>query len=154
MTKSELPYLPKGWDINYVSEENEWMKSARISARKLSTDRNHPTGAVLVKNGKIIGQGANRSSFHKALGCVRQVIRHLFPVPSGKMYWTCHGCSPRYHAEQSAIRDAIKKGNKTKGVDLYLWGHWWCCESCWDKIIKAEIGRVFLIDGAKDKFRK
>lgn len=154
MTSPKLPYLPSGWEIQYVPAENKWIKEAQAAAGDLSTDGNHPTGAVIVLDKKIIGRGANRSNFHRYIGCVRKFLRHLMTVPSGKMYWTCHGCSPRYHAEQSAIRDAIKKGNKTKGADLYLWGHWWCCESCWDQIIKAEIGQVFLIEGAKEKFGK
>ena len=151
--KLELPYLPLGWEVNYVSSDNKWMKEARICADEMSSDANHPTGAVIVKEDKIIGRGANYSGFHKNIGCVRRFLRNLFPVPSGKMYWTCRGCSPRYHAEQTAIRDAQFKGLETKGADLYLWGHWWCCESCWEQMINAEIGRVFVQDNAKEKFK-
>lgn len=152
MTKPELPYLPLGWDVLYVPEDNQWMKEAALSAGVLSTDAQHPTGAVIVKDGEIIGRGANRSTFHKRIGCVRKFLRKFFPVPSGKMYWTCRGCSPRFHAEQLAIRDVIKNGHKLEGSDLYLWGHWWCCQGCWDKIIDAKIERVFLTEGAKEKF--
>jgi deoxycytidylate deaminase len=152
MKKPELPYLPLGWEVFYVPAENEWMKKARLAAGELSTDDHHPTGAVLVQQEKLIGRGANRSMFHKKIGCVRKFLRHLFPVPSGKMYWTCCGCSPRFHAEQSAIRDAQKKGHQTTGADLYLWGHWWCCESCWERIIDARVERVFLMEGAQDQF--
>ncbi len=154
MEKQELPYLPLGWEVHYVAEDNPWMKEACLSAGTLSTDANHPTGAVIVQNDEIIGRGANASVFHDRIGCVRQMLRNFIPVPSGKMYWTCRGCSPRFHAEQNAIRDAKKKGHQTKGADLYLWGHWWCCESCWEKILDANIERVFLAKDAKEKFGK
>jgi deoxycytidylate deaminase len=68
------------------------------------------------------------------------------------MYWTCYGCSPKFHAEQSALHDAKKNGHDTVGAELYLWGHWWCCESCWEKMIDAGIGKVFLLEGAKSRF--
>ena len=152
MKTPALPYLPLGWEVNYVPENNKWMKEACLSAGVLSTDANHPTGAVIVKNDEIIGRGANVSNFHKHLFCLRQLLRKIFPVPSGTMYWTCRGCSPRFHAEQQAIRDARKKGSQTEGADLYLWGHWWCCENCWNKILSAKIERVFLVKGAHEKF--
>ena len=152
MGKVELPYLPLGWDVSYVSADNEFMLAAQKAADVLSTDVGHPTGAVVVKDGAIIGRGANRSLFHQKLGCVRKGLRKLFSVPSGKMYWTCYGCSPRFHAEQSALRDAQKNGHEIKGADLYLWGHWWCCESCWDKILETGIENVYLLDGAKGLF--
>ena len=139
-----LPYLPLGWEILYVPPENEFMVEAKKAATVLSTDGGHPTGAVVVKDSAIIGRGANESFFHKRVGCVRKGLRKVFPVPSGKMYWTCPGCSPRFHAEQQAIKDAKKNGHDPKGADLYLWGHWWCCESCWEKMIDAGITRVFL----------
>ncbi len=144
MKTKELPYLPLGWEVLYVPVENEFMMEARKSADILSTDVSHPTGAVVVKDGIIIGRGANSALFHKWVGCVRKGLRKFFPVPSGKMYWTCFGCSPKFHAEQQALRDAKKKGHSSKGADLYLWGHWWCCESCWGKMIDSGITRVFL----------
>jgi deoxycytidylate deaminase len=68
------------------------------------------------------------------------------------MYWTCSGCSPKFHAEQSAIRNAQKNGHDLHGADLYLWGHWWCCENCWEKMIDVGIKKVFLAEEAKMMF--
>jgi deoxycytidylate deaminase len=144
MKMEKTPYLPLGWDILYVSLGNKFMIEARRSAEVLSTDLGHPTGAVVVKDGTIIGRGANNSLFHKKIGCVRKGLRKILPVPSGKGYWLCYGCSPKFHAEQQALLDAKKNGHDAGGADLYLWGHWWCCESCWEKMIDAKIARVFL----------
>lgn len=152
MGETGLPYLPLGWNVSYVSAEDESMLAAQQAAVVLSTDKGHPTGAVVVKDGAILGRGANKSLFHQKLGCVRKGLRSVFPVPSGKMYWACYGCSPKFHAEQAAIRDAKRNGHELKGADLYLWGHWWCCESCWDKMLEAGIKNVFLVENARDAF--
>ena len=152
MDTKKSPYVPLGWEVFYVPEENEFMQVAKNAAQVFSTDSGHPTGAVVVKDSAIIGRGGNRSLFHKHIGCVRKGLRNIFPIPSGQMYWTCYGCSPKFHAEQSALRDAKKNGHDCKGADLYLWGHWWCCESCWEKMIDAGIGKVFLLEGAEKKF--
>lgn len=152
MNAKKSPYVPLGWEVFCVPEENKFMQAAKNAAHIFSTDSGHPTGSVVVKDGIIVGRGGNRSLFHKYFGCVRKGLRKIVSIPSGKRYWTCYGCSPKFHAEQSAIRDAKKKGHSLGGADLYLWGHWWCCESCWEKIINAKIERVFLVEGAEKKF--
>lgn len=143
-----LPFLPAGKVINYVRADNEFMAAAQKVAETASLDKKHPIGAVLVKDGIIIGQGANGARFHKFLGCVRK----LFKVPTGKGYWLCPGCQPRHHAEPSALKNAYQQGHQVAGADLYLWGHWWCCESCWQKMIKADIKKVYLVEDAQQQF--
>lgn len=147
MTK--LPYLPEGRKILYVPENKPFMQAAKQAAETISLDPQHPIGAVVVQDGKIIGRGANGSWFHKGLGCVRK----WFGVPTGKGYWMCPGCQPRHHAEPSALKDVRHNGHDPQGADIYLWGHWWCCQSCWEKMMKADIYRVFLVEGAEEKFR-
>jgi len=138
--KKKLPYLPKSREILYVSSDNKFMEMAREFAEENSQDSGFKTGAVIVQDGKIIGSGANGSDFHEKVGCVRK----FFHIKTGEKYWMCSGCSPKNHAEQSAIRDAKIRGISTKGADLYLWGHWWCCRSCWEKMIEEGIGNVYL----------
>jgi deoxycytidylate deaminase len=144
----ELPYLPTGKEILYVEPDHEFMLLAKNVAKQGSLDLLHPTGAVLVKNGKPIGAGANGSVFHTHLGCVRKLLR----VPTGKSYFLCGGCSPKNHAEQKAIKEAQSKKLSPKGADIYLWGHWWCCESCWQTMITAGIKNVYLPKGAWEEF--
>ncbi len=143
--KKKLPYLPKSREILYVSSENKFMKAAQKFAERNSQDKKFKTGAVIVKDGKIIGQGANGSSFHEKFGCLRK----FFHVKTGQKYWLCPGCSPQNHAEQKAIKDAKFRGISTKEADLYLWGHWWCCQSCWEKMIKAGIKNIYLSEENK-----
>ncbi len=138
--KKELPYLPESREILYVPADNKFMQAAQKVAEIKSLDSGFKTGAVIVRDGKIIGQGANGSDFHEKFGCVRKFLK----IKTGEKYWLCPGCSPKNHAEQSAIKDAKFRGISTQGADLYLWGHWWCCQSCWKKMIEAGIKNVYL----------
>jgi len=152
------PYLPEGRDIKYISIDNKFMAEACKIRNLESTDKNHSTGAVVVKGGKIIGKGANLSKIknrfllkvHKNGLCIRKLLK----VRSGEKYWLCPGCaSSKYHAEYRSVLDAELKGEDTIGADLFLYGHWWCCKSCWDKMISAGINDVYLVDDANDLFK-
>lgn len=136
----KLPYLPGGRQILYVASDNKFIKAAKNYALTHSLDPAHRTGAVIIDGGKIIGYGANGSAFHKTNGCERKRQN----IPTGEGYDLCEGCSPINHAEQKAIADVESKGLSCKGADLYLHGHWWCCESCWNAMIKVGIRDVYL----------
>jgi len=111
-----------------------------------SLDPDHATGAVLVREGEIIGAGANGSTYHEQHGCERKKQN----IPTGEGYQLCGGCHPKNHAEQTAIRHCENPNQ----ADLYLWGHWWCCESCWNAMIQADIKNVYLPEGAEGMFKK
>lgn len=132
------PYLPKNRKILYVSPNNKFIKEAT----RLLTESGcikQPTAAVVVKNGKIIGRGANAG---KRVDVCPRVIHDC---PTGTGYEYCKEvCNQEGHAEVMAIRDALKKTNDPKGASLYLDGHWWLCKPCWDEIIKVGISRVYL----------
>jgi deoxycytidylate deaminase len=155
--KPAYPYLPDGKEIMYVPADNPYMREAELCHRTLSTDLQHPTGAVVVLNNVIVGKGANQSALknasllrlHKKGWC----IRRWFGVPSGKKYWLCPGCSSfRYHAEAQAVHDALSRTSSIAGGDLYLYGHWWCCKPCWDAMITSGIARVYLVENATELF--
>jgi deoxycytidylate deaminase len=157
MSQITYPFIPKDRTILYVGPDNEFMKAAEAACKELSTDRYHPTGAVLVKDGKIIARAANQSALknEKLLELHRKgfCVRKLFKIPSGQKYWLCPGCSSsKNHAETSVVRDARKRGISTEGSDLYLWGHWWCCEPCWNSIISGGIRDVYLLEGSDRLF--
>lgn len=82
------------------------------------TSPNPLVGAVLVKNGRIIGKG-----FHKKAG-----------LP---------------HAEIEAFEDAVKRGNKIAGSDLFV-NLEPCCHTgkrtppCTNAVIREKISRVFV----------
>ncbi|MCF7831236.1 hypothetical protein K9M41_04590 [Candidatus Gracilibacteria bacterium] len=150
----ELPYLPEGREILYVGEDNDFLQKAKEMADTFSKHEKQPTGAVIVRDGRILGRGSNHSDYHDESGCERKKNGS----PTGQGYETCPGCKPCFHAEQQAIDDAherleaFAREDNLGGADLYLWGHWWCCESCWGKMIGAGIKNVYLVENAVDKF--
>jgi deoxycytidylate deaminase len=153
------PYIPEGRAIKYVPEGDQYMSEARAVRKGFSTESNHPTGAVVVLGGEIVGKGANQAAIgdkrlqdlHKRGLCVRKILG----IPSGQRYWLCPGCAKfKHHAEARAVRDALSKKASIEGADLYLYGHWWCCKPCWDAMAAAGIRDVYLVDGAGALFKR
>lgn len=144
------PYLPTGRAFHFVPLTDPYMGEAREYAKEHSKDGAMPTGAILVKDGKVIGRGANGSDYHKEHGCER--VRQ--GIPTGQGYELCEGCHPNNHSERRAIEDAKKSGEDTMGANLYLWGHWWACKPCWDAMEDAGIGEVYLLSGSDQLFNK
>jgi deoxycytidylate deaminase len=146
----KYPYLPPGRTIQYVPADNRWMQEAREEARLHSLDDTMKTGAVIVKGNEIIGRGANGSDYHQKHVCERVRLN----VPTGTGYDLCEGCHPKNHAERKAVFDAMKQGYDANDADLYLWGHWWACEPCWNAMIEAGISNVYLLQNSEMLFNK
>lgn len=149
-----LPYAKvfqdHGLELFFTPEDDPLMLLAKQNSQTLSLDRNRPNGTVLVKEGIVIGNGANGSDYHTAHGCER--VRQ--GIPTGQGYELCEGCHPRNHGEPKAIKDALDNHQDPGGADLYLWGHWWFCESCCRAMIEVGIKRVILLEGAQSIFGK
>ena len=152
MEKKDIkyPYLPEGREIKYVSADNQFMKMARSFAQNHSLDKIMPNACVIVKDDVVLAIGANGSDFHENNECER--IKQ--GIPTGQGYELCEGCHPKNHGEQSAINDAFSNGKNVQGADLYLWGHWWCCEPCWNAMNQAGIKDVYLLQGSEILFNK
>jgi dCTP deaminase len=142
--KVKYPYIPKGKEILYIGEDNVFMQEAKKILDKSGCVK-HPTAAVVVKEEKIIGRGSN--SGKKVLECPR------WDSKTGTNYGPCKEiCEQDGHSEVTSINDAIKNGEETRGADLYLYGHWWCCENCWNKITESEIRNVYLLENSENLF--
>lgn len=146
----KYPYLPAGRTIRYAPADDVYMATAKAFAAAESLDKMMPGAAVLVKDERIIGRGANGSDYHERHGCER--VRQ--GIPTGQGYELCEGCHPKNHSEPTAIADAEAHGEDTRGADLYLWGHWWFCEPCWNAMIAAGIREVYLLEGSEVFFNK
>lgn len=160
-TQITYPYLPENKKILYASISDPFMAKAKEIRDTKSGDKNHSTGAVVVKNGIILGEAANQAGYkHEFLKLWHQkwmCFRKWFKISSGQKYWLCPGCATnKNHAETLSINDAILKHGKEAliGADLYLYGHWWCCKPCWDSIINAEVKNVYLLDESMKLFKK
>lgn len=144
------PYLPEGRHIDYVYSGNVFMILAKELARTKSLDKVMPSAAFVVKDSVILGIGTNGSDYHEKNGCQRIKLG----CKTGEGYEFCEGCSPVNHSEQKAVLGAVSYNLDTNGADMYLWGHWWCCKSCWDAMINAGINKVFLLYDSEKLFNK
>jgi len=153
----EYPYMPPGRHLKYVPADHPFMLEAKKAQETLSTELGQSTGAVVVLNEKIIGVGANQAGIknrriqkkHREGICLRRLLK----IPTGTKYWVCPGCAGySSHAEQQAIRQAEKNGHDPRGADLYLYGHWWACEPCWNAAIQAGIKDIYVADDAHKNF--
>ena len=150
MAKARTPYLPKDKKFLYVHRTNVYMLMAKKFAKEHSLDKVMPGAAVLVKDGKVIGIGANGTDYHEREGCRRAP----FNCKDGEQMRMCPGCSPENHSEQRALADAWRRKNNTIGADLYLWGHWWCCKDCWRALANSFVYNVYLVEESFVLFNK
>lgn len=144
------PYIPTGHEHGYVGMDNEYMQLTKAHAQEHSLDPVMPTASLIVKKKKVIGKGANGSDYHKTKECER--IKQ--GIPTGEGYDLCEGCHPKNHSEVRAIAHAATAGQDTRGAELYLWGHWWCCEPCWKAMLVAGISKVYLLENSHILFNK
>lgn len=152
------PFQSASLKLFFVPPDDEFMEAARVATYE-STDKNHSTGAVVVKDGKIISMAANQAGFKHPLFVKWHAkwlcVRRWFSVQSGTKYWLCPGCAKSSnHAETRAATLAMAKySEKTMGSRLYLYGHRWCCRPCCEAMIQAGITEVVLVERARDKFK-
>ncbi len=144
------PYMPEEGAISYVPESDPYLQAAKEFARHESLDAVMPNASVIVKDGEILGHGANGSDYHDNNPCERVRLGSK----TGEDYDRCEGCHPKNHSESTAVRDAIDHGNDVNGAELYLWGHWWCCQPCWDSMLAVGITTVKLLQGSEILFNK
>lgn len=128
------------------------MQIAKKFAKDNSLDENMPTGSAIVYKDKVIGLGANGSDYHQKYGCER--VKNN--IPTGQGYELCEGCHPKNHSEPKAIKNAQENHPEADltHADLYLWGHWWACEPCWNAITEAGIKDVYLTANSHKSFNK
>lgn len=150
-TDIAYPYMPNEGRIVYESADNEYMEVAKAFAAAESLDEHMPNASVIVKDGSIVGRGANGSTYHQEHGCERVRLG----IPTGQGYELCEGCHPKNHSEAKAIKNAQENGiTDLQDADLYLWGHWWCCEPCWKAMLAHGIKTVHLLKHSEVLFNK
>lgn len=150
-----MPYTPEHKRIIVVPLEFcEPLQIAKEYAEKHAKDPKYKLASVMVlgqyKDQKsIICKGANGSDYHTKHGCERQRLG----TPTGEGHHLCPGCSSVNHSEQQAIKYALSLAPPyiIKGFDLYMWGHYHCCKSCWKEMLKYKVGDVFIAKEVLDK---
>ena len=103
---------------------NEYMKIAKdLADKNLETSNGGPFGAVIVKDGKIIGKGSNN------------VLKDNDPTA---------------HAEVMAIRDACKNINSYDLTGCVLYTSCYPCPMCLSAIIWANIDKIYYGNTKED----
>ncbi len=162
--KKIIEFYQKNELYSYVESSNKFMLLAKNAALEESLTPVFPIGVVIVKNGQVIVQGANgngyheknlNSKFHKK-GCKRRYISQKLEqegkpkLKSGEGFELCPGCDYDCHAEVKAI-DKVKDKYLLKGAVIYMYGHWWSCHNCWNRMKSVGIEKVFVIKNFKEK---
>jgi tRNA(adenine34) deaminase len=104
-----------------LHEDTTWMREALAEAQAAAEAGEVPVGAVVVRNGEVIGRGQNR------------VLRDLDPTS---------------HAEIVAVRDAARALGNYRLNDCELYATLEPCSMCAGAMIHARLGR--LIYAASD----
>ena len=150
ISPKQFPFQPPfGCVIKYVPREHPFMLAAAEMIKRSGCAK-HPVGAVLVRGGLIIGRGANGSMRADTRHTVCERVRR--GCKTGEGYELCPNCITPGHVEPMTIADARACKQDTNGADLYLFGHWWCCEPCWKIMAEAGIKTVYLVTQATELF--
>jgi deoxycytidylate deaminase len=159
---SEIEFFQRKEHYFFVPEDNEFMQAAKMAAINHSLTSLFPIGIVAVKDGMVVVEAGNGNGYHEKnletpghrKGCVRRHLNDekekegLPKFKSGEGYELCPGCHTDSHAEANLIRNAKEKGvyEKLVGSDAYMYGHFWCCKECFEKMSAAGIKKVYLSD--------
>lgn len=130
------------------SDDYYFRLAARLAEEK-STCLKIKTGVIIVKDGRVVGEGYNL--------CSPEGFRHgeknkqckRMDIPSGEGYELCKPL----HAEVMAL---ISVGAEScRGATLYLSGHYYPCWHCESHARFAGIKKIKVADfGARDFYRR
>lgn len=145
------PYLPPGRIFKFVSAEHPCMLAAAAARAECAGDATFPVGIVLVRDGQVLARAGN--------GFNQGPQKHLCPrilagCKTGEGYDLCHLHDAEGHSEPMLMKAANEVGISTVGADVYMYGHWWMCESCWKVLIDAGIRDAYLVEDAHELFTK
>ncbi len=146
------PYMPSGRKIKYASAESLPMQAAALARQQCAGDNLFPVGAVLVKDGAVVARAGN--GFNRGPGQIHVCPRIVKECPSGQGYDLCDLHDALGHAEPMLIMTAREAGIDPTGADVYMYGHWWACEPCWNTLIKAGIQDLYVTDDAHERFSR
>lgn len=102
-------------ESTFTADDTHWMRHALALAQQAAAMHEVPVGAVIVRDGVVLGEGFNH------------------PIT---------GCDPTAHAEIAALRDACsrEKNYRLPGATLYVTIE--PCAMCAGAIVHARIARV------------
>ena len=124
-----------------------YMKQAYIQKEK-STCIRSKVGAVLVKDGLVIGQGYNNVTGGiddcRKVGCIRDILH----IPHGEKREICRAIC----AEQVALTEAARNGVSTDGATIYVTTS--PCYVCAKMLVSAGVNEIVYDNDYPDEFSK
>lgn len=148
----KYPYMPEGKQLQYVPFDHPLMIAAAAARKECAGDSLYPVGVVLVRDAEILARAGN--GFSRGGGKKHVCPRVVLDCPSGQGYELCSLHDPAGHAEAMLIQIAREQGIDPAGCDIYMFGHWWCCEDCWNVMIAAGIRDEYVVDDAHERFSR
>ncbi len=152
MTLPEYPYMPEGRSLKYLPADHPLMVEASKAREQCAGDPLFPNGAILVRDGRVIARAGN--GYNRGNQEIHVCPRVVQECPSGTGYDLCSLHDHGGHAEKMLMETAREQGIETMGADVYMYGHWWCCEPCWTAMIQAGIRDVYVTDDAHERFSR
>ncbi|NQV88870.1 MAG: hypothetical protein HQ488_00915 [Parcubacteria group bacterium] len=147
----EYPYMPTGRHIKYVPHDHVFMQAAAQAREECAGDPSYPVGAVLVKDGEVVARAGNGFNRGKQVHvCPRIVLE----CPTGTGYDLCDLHLSEGHSEPSLMKVALEEGIDPTGCDVYMYGHWWACEPCWQALIDSGVRDLYVTEDAHDRFSR
>lgn len=136
LPKVSLKNLRPSWDEYFLKITKE--------VSKRSTCLRRQTGAILVREKRILASGYNGAptglKHCQEVGCLREKLA----ISSGKRHELCRGL----HAEQNAIIQAALHGVNIKGSTLY--STHFPCSLCAKMLINAGVLKVIYVEDYPD----
>lgn len=129
---------------------NEYYMNIAVQVSLRSTCTRRRVGAVIVKDNRILSTGYNGSpsGMINCTDCKDRCYRSLNNIPSGEDLHLCYAI----HAEQNAIMNALRTGEKLDGASIYITT--FPCSTCAKLILQSGIRYIYYIDTYKDDFTK
>lgn len=152
MDKISYPYLPSDRAFRFVPGDHPFMRLAQEARELCSGDPLFLVGVVLVRDGVVLARAGN--GYNRGTGTVHVCPRIVLECPSGTGYDLCDLHDASGHAEPMLMAAAKEQGIDPLGCDVYLYGHWWCCEPCWKVMIAHGIRDVYLVENAHVEFAR
>lgn len=113
--------MPENTDSKLLLDDSHWMELALEQARIAAAEGEVPVGAVVIKDGQIVGRGRNRNLQHN---------------------------DPTAHAEVVAMREAAAKLGNHRLLGCTLYATIEPCAMCAGAMVHARLAR--LVFGAFD----
>ena len=147
----QYPYMPDGRSLKYVPASHPFMIEAAQAREECAGDPSYPVGIVMVKNGHVVARAGNGFNRGKQVHVCPRVVQEC---PTGTGYDLCDLHDSPGHSERMVLEECRRFGIDPAGSDLYMYGHWWACEPCWQALIDAGVRDVYVTDDAHERFAR